>query len=206
MSVFYLWTKSVAAAGRRARSAELCCPALEYLELQDRTPWEIVWMSGVYQDVSFEGPAQLAANQTAQQRWWQWFRLNSEEWEMRMKSLLRGVCCWLCQSNVPLLQKTFLLGEICWAWWCRSLMQHLEKLENQELSPFCRGRVPAANPAQIKGRFVPKSCGCRWTYTSNCSCFHSNYSSVWLGFSSNPSFPLKQTPEHQSCNPSGDIY
>lgn len=33
-------------------------------------------MSDVYQDVSFEGPARLAANQRAQQRQWQRFRLN----------------------------------------------------------------------------------------------------------------------------------
>jgi len=64
------------AAGRRTRSARLCHPALENLQPQEKTLQVAVRVSDVHWDAVFEGPSLLAADQRAQQCWWQRFRLN----------------------------------------------------------------------------------------------------------------------------------
>ena len=164
-------------------------------------------MADVHPDVSFEGPVWLTTNQRAQRLWWPWFRLN-KEWGVRGQSEIpaQRSLLLLYQASTPPTKTTFFLREIRWAdrakLWCNTWKRR--KTKSFPLSAEAEFLLPPL--PQVEGRFVPKCRGCRWTYTSNCSCFRSNYSSIWLGFSSNPSFPLKQTPEHQSCNPSGDIY
>lgn len=70
-----------------------------------------------------------------------------------MKSQLGGACCWLCQASTPLLkknQKTPVFFTLSWrntlSRQHKFLMQHLEKEENQEFSPFISASVSVLPP------------------------------------------------------------
>lgn len=78
-----------------------------------------------------------------------------------MKSWLGGVCCWLCQASSPLKKKsppgfsTFLGDRQLKSW-----MQHLEKEENQEVSPFISASESVLPPLpKWRGGLSPSAAG-----------------------------------------------